>query len=100
MPSERVQRQIDRLLDEAEEAISRYDWEAVREAEHAVLAIDPENADAITYLASAETVPLAQPPRLLHHHNPPRPFLRNPHLLLYPPQKLNAANSPSCSATS
>ncbi len=54
MPSERVQRQIDRLLDEAEEAISRYDWEAVREAGHAVLAIDPENADAITYLASAD----------------------------------------------
>ena len=26
MVSERVQRQIDRLLDEAEEAISRYGW--------------------------------------------------------------------------
>ena len=54
MASERVQRQIDRLLDEAEEAISRYDWEAVRQAGHAVLAIDPANADALTYLASAD----------------------------------------------
>ena len=54
MASERVQRQIDRLLDEAEEAISRFDWEAVRQVGQAVLAIDPMNADAITYLASAD----------------------------------------------
>ena len=53
MASDRVQRQIDRLLDEAEEAISKYDWEAVRQAAQAVLAISPDNDDAATFLASA-----------------------------------------------
>ena len=31
MPSERIQRQIDRFLDEAEESAARSDWEAVRD---------------------------------------------------------------------
>ena len=53
MASERVQRQIDRLLDEAEQAISRYDWNAVRRAADAVLAIAPGNNDATTFLAAA-----------------------------------------------
>ena len=54
MASDRIQRQIERLLDEVEDAISRYDWEAVRQAANAVLAIDPENSDGRTYLATAE----------------------------------------------
>ena len=54
MVSERVQRQIERLLDEAEEAIARYDWEAVRQAAQAVIRLDPENSDALAYLAAAE----------------------------------------------
>ena len=54
MASERVQRQIDRLLDEAEAAITQHDWGVVRDRAESVLAIDPENADAITYLASAD----------------------------------------------
>ena len=51
MASDRFQRRIERLLDEADEAISRYDWEAVRQAALAVLAIDPDNADGQTFLA-------------------------------------------------
>jgi len=31
MPSERVQRRIDALLDESDEAISRRDWQTARE---------------------------------------------------------------------
>ncbi len=54
MASERFQRRIDRLLDQAEEAIDRLDWEEVRGRAHAVLALDPENTDAINFLASAE----------------------------------------------
>ena len=54
MASERVQRRIDLLLDEADAAISRYDWEAVRNAAQAVLAIAPDNGDATTFLAAAE----------------------------------------------
>ena len=54
MASDRLQWRLERLLDEADEAISRYDWEAVRHAAHAVLAIDPENSDGLAFLATAE----------------------------------------------
>jgi hypothetical protein len=54
VPSERVQRQIDRLLDEADEAALRLEWAVVRDRAKAALAYDPENADAQTYLATAE----------------------------------------------
>ncbi len=54
MANDRFQRRIERLLDEADEAISRYDWEAVRHAAHAVLAIDPDNSDGLRFLPTAE----------------------------------------------
>ena len=54
MASERLQRQIDRLLDEAEEAISRFDWDGLLQRAQAVLAMDPENRDALAFLATAE----------------------------------------------
>ena len=57
MASERIQRRIDSLLDEADAAISRYDWEALREAANAVLRLDPGNSDALSYLAAAERDP-------------------------------------------
>ncbi len=54
MASERFQRQIDRLLDEAEAALSQFDWESVRQCAQVVLAIDPQNDDGLTFLATAE----------------------------------------------
>ena len=42
MPIERFQRQIERLLDDAEAAVLLFDWEEVRHCAHAALAIDPE----------------------------------------------------------
>ncbi|MEE8465928.1 MAG: adenylate/guanylate cyclase domain-containing protein, partial [Dehalococcoidia bacterium] len=54
MPSERIQRQIDRLLDENEEAISNQDWTLVGERARSVLRLDPDNQDALSYLAAAE----------------------------------------------
>ena len=54
MAGERLQRQIDRLLDEAEEAITRFDWDALFQRAQAVLAMDPENRDALAFLATAE----------------------------------------------
>ena len=54
MPSERVQRQIDALLDEAEQAIRELDWETVLRRCQAVLMLDSQNEDAQTYLESAE----------------------------------------------
>ena len=54
VPSERVQRQIDRLLDEAEAAITELRWQVVRDRARAVLALDAGNEDARSYLDSAE----------------------------------------------
>ncbi len=54
MPSERIQRQIDRLLDEADEAIASQDWTIVGDRARSALRLDPENQDALSYLAAAE----------------------------------------------
>ena len=49
MASERIQRRIERLLDQLEEAADRRDWEVVRQFAADILAVDPDNADARTY---------------------------------------------------
>ena len=54
MPSERIQRRIDALLDEADEAVSRDDWDTVRQRANAVLSFDAENDDARSYLQAAQ----------------------------------------------
>jgi tetratricopeptide (TPR) repeat protein len=57
MPSERTQRQIDRLLDAAEQAIGARDWVLVREHAEDVLRLDPDNEDARSFLAAAQREP-------------------------------------------
>ena len=42
MASERIQRQIDRLLDEAEEALNRGEWALVQDRAGKVAALDPK----------------------------------------------------------
>ena len=54
MASERLQRQIERLLDEADLAITSEDWLTVASRARSVLRIDPENSDALSYLAITE----------------------------------------------
>ena len=54
MASDRIQRHIDRLLDEVDEAMARLDWAQVRERSQAVLALDRDNQDALTFLEAAE----------------------------------------------
>ena len=54
MPSERIQRRIDSLLDEADEAVKQRDWSVVRERAESALRMDPENPDALAYLAAAD----------------------------------------------
>jgi hypothetical protein len=54
MTSDRRQRQIDALLDEAEAAIRAEDWATVRQRVRSVLALDPGNADAEAYAAAAD----------------------------------------------
>ena len=54
MPTERIQRQIDRVLDEAEAAEAKEDWAAVASCARRVLAYDPDNSDALAHLAASE----------------------------------------------
>jgi len=54
MLSDRVQRQIDRLLDQAEKAIKLRQWEELRAICEVVLNLDPDNSDATSYLALAD----------------------------------------------
>ena len=63
MASDRIQRRIDRLLDQAEEAMDQLNWDAVRQYAQAVLSLDSGNTDGLAYLDSADQV---QP-------NPPNP---------------------------
>ena len=46
MTSERIQRRIESLLDEADEAVAREDWETVASRARAVLSFDAENSGA------------------------------------------------------
>ena len=78
MTSERVQRQIDRFLDEAEQAVTDGSWQLVIDTVQKVLAFDTSNTDGLAFLAAAErallgstatsTVPEAAP-------SPPAPVL-------------------------
>jgi tetratricopeptide (TPR) repeat protein len=54
MASERIQRQIDRLLDEAEVAFGVSDWATLAERARRVLLLEPGNEDGATFLAVAE----------------------------------------------
>ena len=77
MASERLQRHIDRLLDEADEAIAQSHWDVVRDRAKDILAIDPQNSEGLAFLAAAERAlgdsgpsPSVQPP-------PPAPTTRS-----------------------
>lgn len=54
MTSERIQRQIDSLLDQAEAAIAQGDWELARERASGALAFDTDNQDARAFLEAAD----------------------------------------------
>jgi len=70
VPTERVQRRIDRLLDAAERALDLGDWREAQTAARGVLDLDPDNPDARTFLdvairratEAAETRALAADP--------------------------------------
>src|SRR5713226_290857 len=46
MPSERVQRHIDRLLDEADQVFAQQNWSALQSVARQVLLLDAANEDA------------------------------------------------------
>ncbi len=56
MVSERIQRQIERLLDEAEDAFDQGDWSRLSDRANKVLLLDAENSDALSFLTAAERV--------------------------------------------
>ncbi len=53
MSSERIKRRVERLLDQADAAAEAMDWARVKQSAEAVLAIDPDNADAQSFLVMA-----------------------------------------------
>ena len=77
MASERIQHRIERFLDEADEAVARYDWESVSQASRAVLALDPENQDAITFLAAVDRAS-GEPSTLKIPKEPPLEYVPSP----------------------
>ena len=54
MPTQRVQQQIERLFCTVETAVEESDWHCVERVARDVLALDPENRDALTYLEAAD----------------------------------------------
>ena len=54
MVSERIQHRIEALLDEVDAAAAESSWPEVIEKANAVLGFDPENEEAVSYLAAAE----------------------------------------------
>jgi len=58
MPSEFIQRQVDRLLSEAAEAIARSNWDLVREKAENALRLEPDNSDAIALIEAAGRDPI------------------------------------------
>ncbi len=61
MTSDRIQRHIERLLTETDEALERGDWTEVERLSQDALALDPDNADAEQLLRAARER-LAPPP--------------------------------------
>ncbi len=54
MASDRVQRRLERLLDQIDEAEARGNWESVRSLALDVLEFEGENSEASAYLRVAE----------------------------------------------
>ena len=73
MASDRLQRRLERLLDEAEEAITELNWATVRDRANAVLAIDPGNVDGQAFLATAERALGGSSATLTDQPTPPTP---------------------------
>ena len=53
MPTERVQRRIDALLDQVDQAVDALEGARVRELCDGVLRLDPANEDALSFLDAA-----------------------------------------------
>ena len=86
MASDRLQRQIERLLDEADQAITGEDWSTVSSRARSVLAIDPENTEGLAYLATADRALGASAPQ------PPTQSTLSPPMAAPTPEPTSIAN--------
>ena len=86
MASDRLQRQIERLLDEADQTITGEDWSTVSSRARSVLAIDPENTDRLAYLATADQALGASAPQ------PPTQSTLSPPMAAPTPEPTSFAN--------
>jgi len=75
MASDRLQRQIERLLDEADQAIIGEDWATVSSRARSVLAIDPENTERLAYLAAADRALSGSVPQPTASSTPSAPII-------------------------
>ena len=66
MARDRIQRRVDLLLDEADQAVAQSDWSVVRDRAQNVLALGPGNGDAATFLAAADRA-------IANYNAPPSP---------------------------
>ncbi|MCH8235457.1 MAG: protein kinase, partial [Chloroflexi bacterium] len=62
MVSDRMRRRIESLLDEADEAVGRRQWDEVRDICDAVLRLDPGNVEALALLEASERDTGVRPP--------------------------------------
>jgi len=90
LEAEGRQRRIERLLEEAGEAITKEDWPILASRARPILAFDPDNGDALDLIAAAERAlsgsgasPSAPPP--------PSSTAPTPHRLTSPPRSPTAA---------
>ena len=78
MASDRIQRRIERLLDEVDAAFAERKWPDVQASAQDVLRLDPENREALTFLSAAQQAlgtPGEPTPQALgrSHHPPDQP---------------------------
>ncbi len=85
MPSERIQRQIDRLFDLIEAGFEQRDWERVRELAEDVLTLDPDNGDAQAFIEAAERSLSRSTERIAKETSTPGPASISPPFAVDPP---------------
>ena len=72
MPSERIQAEIDRLLDQISDSLAERDWQAALESAEAALGLDPKNEDAQVLAEAAQDNAAKKPPNSRTRQSPSR----------------------------
>ena len=92
MVSDRIQRRIERLLDQIEQEADQQSWQRVRDLAKEVLRFAPDNGDAKTFLAVAEETLSSDAGQIALETAPPRPEPLTPALASTSAQPTSFAN--------